>query len=50
APEIILGLPFDEAIDVWSLGTMSVTLLTGFDLFPDRTEFETVSTRTVVVK
>ncbi|XP_055012784.1 homeodomain-interacting protein kinase 1-like [Boleophthalmus pectinirostris] len=44
APEIILGLPFDEAIDVWSLGTMSVTLLTGCDLFPDRTEFETLTT------
>ncbi|KAJ0004097.1 hypothetical protein NQD34_010311 [Periophthalmus magnuspinnatus] len=43
APEIILGLPFTEAIDVWSLGTMMASMLLGFNLFPQQSEFETVS-------
>ncbi|KAJ0009348.1 hypothetical protein NQD34_001050 [Periophthalmus magnuspinnatus] len=44
APEIILGLPFNQAIDVWSLGNMLVTMLTGTDLFHNQTEFQNVST------
>ncbi|KAK7885965.1 hypothetical protein WMY93_025586 [Mugilogobius chulae] len=39
-PEIILGLPFNEAMDVWCLGTMIFSLMSGFDLFPNKTEFE----------
>ncbi|KAK7915964.1 hypothetical protein WMY93_011725 [Mugilogobius chulae] len=42
APEVILGLPFDPAIDVWSLGCMLVTMLIRSDMFPRQTEFETL--------
>ncbi|KAJ0050137.1 hypothetical protein NL108_012228, partial [Boleophthalmus pectinirostris] len=47
-PEIILGLPWNEAVDVWSLGTMFADLWLGIKLFPNTTEFEAVSHRTSV--
>ncbi|KAK7889555.1 hypothetical protein WMY93_025115 [Mugilogobius chulae] len=47
APEIILGLPFNTAIDVWSLGCLLVTMLIGFDVFPSKTEYETL--RTIII-
>lgn len=34
APEVILGLPFDEKVDVWSVGCVVYELLTGHILFP----------------
>ncbi|KAK7909775.1 hypothetical protein WMY93_014459 [Mugilogobius chulae] len=40
-PEILLGLPFNEAMDVWNLGTIMAYLMLGCDLFPNRTEYET---------
>ncbi|XP_033824177.1 ribosomal protein S6 kinase 2 beta-like [Periophthalmus magnuspinnatus] len=40
APEVILGCLFDEAVDVWCLGTMMATLLFGFQLFPDTCEYD----------
>lgn len=36
APEIILGVPYDTAIDVWSVGTTLYELYTGKILFPGR--------------
>ncbi|GJJ14314.1 hypothetical protein Clacol_008578 [Clathrus columnatus] len=36
APEIILGLPYDTAIDVWSIGCTLYELYTGKILFPGR--------------
>ena len=33
APEVILGLPYDQKIDVWSLGCILAELLTGCVLF-----------------
>ncbi|CAI9766503.1 unnamed protein product [Fraxinus pennsylvanica] len=33
APEVILGLPYDKKIDVWSLGCILAELCTGFVLF-----------------
>lgn len=33
APEVILGLPYDVQVDVWSLGCMLVELHTGYPLF-----------------
>lgn len=36
APEVLLGLPFTAAIDMWSLGVMLVELCTGTPLFVGR--------------
>lgn len=33
APEVILGLPYDQKIDIWSLGAILAELLTGYVLF-----------------
>ncbi|XP_008805020.2 cyclin-dependent kinase 11B-like isoform X1 [Phoenix dactylifera] len=35
APEVILGLPYDQKIDVWSLGCILAELYTGDVLFPN---------------
>ncbi|XP_048542228.1 serine/threonine-protein kinase pakD-like isoform X1 [Triticum urartu] len=40
APEIILGLPYDQRIDIWSLGCIFAELYSGEVLFPN----EAVST------
>ena len=34
SPEVLLGMPYDCAIDTWSLGTILVELLIGLPLFP----------------
>ncbi|XP_065672258.1 homeodomain-interacting protein kinase 1-like [Hydra vulgaris] len=39
APEIILGLPFDEAIDMWSLGCVAAELFLGWPLYPGPSEY-----------
>ena len=33
APEVILGLPYDQKIDLWSLGCILAELLSGQVLF-----------------
>ena len=38
APEVILGLEYGEAIDVWSFGCILVELYTGHPLFPGENE------------
>jgi len=38
APEVILGLPYSQAIDMWSLGCILVELHTGEPLFPGDNE------------
>ncbi|XP_059189070.1 homeodomain-interacting protein kinase 2-like [Centropristis striata] len=40
ALEIMLGLPFSEAIDMWSLGCVMAVLLYGKELFSADTEYE----------
>uniref|UniRef100_A0A671K8K4 Homeodomain-interacting protein kinase 3-like n=1 Tax=Sinocyclocheilus anshuiensis TaxID=1608454 RepID=A0A671K8K4_9TELE len=40
APEIILGLPFWEAIDMWSLGCVIAELFLGWPLYPGALEFD----------
>ena len=40
APEIILGVPYNRAIDVWSLGCVLCELAIGFPIFPGETEIE----------
>lgn len=48
APEIILGLPFCEAIDMWSLGCVIAELFLGWPLYPGASEYDQVSCRTLV--
>lgn len=38
APEVILGLPYDTAIDMWSLGCILCELYTGYPLLPGEDE------------
>merc|ERR1712057_12702 len=40
APEVILGLPYDVAIDMWSFGCILAELYTGYPLFPGENEAE----------
>ncbi|KAL6841289.1 hypothetical protein ACP4OV_028807 [Aristida adscensionis] len=35
APEVILGMPYDQKIDIWSLGCILAELYTGEVLFPN---------------
>lgn len=43
APEIILSLPYDCAIDMWSFGCIIVELLTGSPLFQAKDELDLLS-------
>jgi serine/threonine-protein kinase PRP4 len=40
APEVILGLPYDHPMDMWSVGCVVYELFTGQILFPGRTNNE----------
>jgi len=40
APEIILGLPYDRKIDIWSVAVCLYELFTGHVMFPGRTNNE----------
>ncbi|XP_067449797.1 homeodomain-interacting protein kinase 1-like isoform X2 [Thunnus thynnus] len=39
SPEVILGSPFTEAIDIWSLGLLMAYMLLGYFLFPGKQEY-----------
>jgi len=40
APEIIMGIPYTTAIDIWSFGCIVAELYTGYPLFPGEDEVE----------
>ncbi|KAK9527472.1 hypothetical protein VZT92_014032 [Zoarces viviparus] len=40
SPEMILGLPFTEVIDMWSLGIIAATLYLGFFPFPGSSNYD----------
>lgn len=40
APEIILGIPYTMAIDVWSFGCILAEMVNGFPLFPGDSEHD----------
>ena len=42
SPEVILGLPYDIAIDMWSLGCILSELASGYPLFPGENEQEQI--------
>ena len=38
APEIMLGIPYTSAIDIWSFGCILLELYTGYPIFPGESE------------
>uniref|UniRef100_A0A3Q1B4M3 Protein kinase domain-containing protein n=1 Tax=Amphiprion ocellaris TaxID=80972 RepID=A0A3Q1B4M3_AMPOC len=40
APEVILGLPLTEAVDMWALGSVLATLFLGRHFYPGESEYE----------
>uniref|UniRef100_A0A3P9M249 Protein kinase domain-containing protein n=1 Tax=Oryzias latipes TaxID=8090 RepID=A0A3P9M249_ORYLA len=42
APEVILGLPLDESVDMWALGVVLASVYFGNYPFPFDTEYETI--------
>ncbi|KAK8777239.1 hypothetical protein V5799_029415, partial [Amblyomma americanum] len=42
APEVILGLPFTEAIDMWSLGCAMAELFLAWPLYPGSSEYDQI--------
>ena len=40
APEIMLGIPYTQAIDMWSFGCIVIELYIGYPIFPGETEKE----------
>ncbi|KAM4696306.1 homeodomain-interacting protein kinase 4 [Rhinophrynus dorsalis] len=42
APEILLGLPFWENVDMWSLGCIIAELHLGFPLYPGNNEYDQI--------
>jgi dual specificity tyrosine-phosphorylation-regulated kinase 2/3/4 len=43
SPEVILGLSYHKAIDMWSVGCIAAELYTGLPLFPGENEQEQLS-------
>lgn len=43
APEILLGLPYTNAIDMWGVGCVLANLYLQFFLFNAHTDFEMVT-------
>ena len=39
SPEVLLGMSYTAAIDVWSLGCIAVELFLGLPLFPGTSEY-----------
>lgn len=42
APEIFLGFPYNEVIDMWFLGCVIAYLYTGKHLYPTGSEYESI--------
>lgn len=42
APEVILGVPFSEKIDIWSLGCVIAELFLGCPIYPGGCEFDQI--------
>ncbi|KAI3360748.1 hypothetical protein L3Q82_012984 [Scortum barcoo] len=48
SPEVILGLPYTAAIDMWSLGCIAAELFLGHLLYPGNCEYDMVSLQHMV--
>ncbi|KAM9834031.1 homeodomain-interacting protein kinase 3-like [Syngnathus typhle] len=42
SPEILLGAPYNEATDMWSVGCVATFLYIGTHMYPGRREYETI--------
>lgn len=42
SPEVLLGLPYNSAIDMWSLGCIAIELFLGLPLFPGTSEYNQI--------
>jgi serine/threonine protein kinase len=42
SPEVMLGLPYSTAIDMWSVGCIAVELFLGLPLFPGSSEYNQI--------
>ncbi|XP_047457218.1 uncharacterized protein LOC125017779 [Mugil cephalus] len=40
APEVMLAIPYNEAIDMWSLGLVAAELVTGYPLYSGLTDYD----------
>jgi len=49
APEVILGLPYDPAIDIWSTGCMVAEMVIGLPIFPGENEVDQMACITEVM-
>ncbi|OHS94932.1 Serine/threonine-protein kinase ppk15 [Tritrichomonas foetus] len=43
APEVVLGLPYDSKVDIWSLGCVTIEITLGLPLFPAMSERHLIS-------
>ncbi|KAI0744060.1 kinase-like protein [Daedaleopsis nitida] len=43
SPEVLLGIPYTAAIDMWSLGCIAVELFLGLPLFPGTSEYNQIT-------
>lgn len=43
SPEVLLGVPYTAAIDMWSLGCIAVELFLGLPLFPGTSEYNQIT-------
>jgi serine/threonine protein kinase len=43
SPEVLVGLPYSSAIDMWSLGCIAAELFLGLPLFPGSSEYNQLS-------
>ncbi|KAI9594637.1 kinase-like domain-containing protein [Syncephalis fuscata] len=43
SPEVLLGLPYSSAIDMWSLGCIAAELFLGLPIFPGSSEYNQLS-------
>ncbi|CAI5636284.1 unnamed protein product [Oreochromis niloticus] len=42
APEVMLGIPVTESVDMWALGSVAAFLYLGYHLFPIKCEYEMI--------
>ncbi|XP_051903646.1 homeodomain-interacting protein kinase 2-like [Hippocampus zosterae] len=43
SPEVLVGAPYDEAIDIWSMGCVTAFLYTGTLIFPGKNDYEMIT-------